>query len=166
MASTALLLDTTTPDAIAPRLLVLRLGSRRYGIELERVREVISFRGATRLPGAPPTVAGLINVRGTVVTVLDLGALLDLAVAAVPGATVVLLEQGGRVVGAAVDQVLDVLVLPEEGELMKAEGMLRERGVRSLLRAGEQVVMLLDIDALIAPILVGGGEGEPHRSHL
>jgi chemotaxis signal transduction protein len=71
---------TTTPDPAAadastaeatPQLLTFAVAGRRYGCRLEAVREIFVARPTTRLPGAPPHVLGLLNVRGSVLTVLD-----------------------------------------------------------------------------------------------
>ncbi|HEU4641819.1 MAG TPA: chemotaxis protein CheW, partial [Gemmatimonadaceae bacterium] len=71
------------------------------------MREIIPFRRATRLPGAPPYVAGLMNVRGIIVTVLDIGVRLDATAPDRTTGSVMLIEHGTKVVGAAVDEVLD-----------------------------------------------------------
>ncbi len=103
LASTISITDTT------PRqLVVFRLAGGTYGIELDAVREIIPFRGATRLPGAPAHVSGLVNVRGAIVTVIDLGVRLGGASSAGDRSSVMLIEHGGKLVGAAVDEVLDV----------------------------------------------------------
>src|SRR5437868_4412788 len=58
-------------DAGVVRLLVFRVGSLVCAAEAERVREILPWLAPTRIPGAPPVVAGLVNVRGTLVTVVE-----------------------------------------------------------------------------------------------
>src|ERR1700748_1944339 len=72
-------LDSTTsiPDAVASPTLLFRVGANLYGCDIAEAREIIPLRPATRLPGAPAFVRGLINIRGMIVTVLDLGQRLD-----------------------------------------------------------------------------------------
>jgi purine-binding chemotaxis protein CheW len=132
---------------------IFRLASRAYGVEVEAVREIIPFRGATRLPDAPHFVAGLINVRGTIVTVLDLGARLDGAPSARTGGSVMLVTHGAKLVGALVDEVLDVRHLHEE-ELDPALSGGAGGAVRALGRSGNEVVALLDIGDIISQVLV------------
>jgi len=72
-----------------------------------QVREVVRADHLVRVPGASPMVRGVINVRGTVVTVLELSVLLR-ARRAVTVPSIVLLEHGSRVIGVAVDAVRDV----------------------------------------------------------
>ena len=68
-----------SPDA--PRLLFFTAAGQTCACELEGVREIIPYCRATRLPGAPSYVTGLINLRGSIITVLDLGLRLGVAAA-------------------------------------------------------------------------------------
>jgi purine-binding chemotaxis protein CheW len=96
-------------DDVRPRLLVVEVDGASYGIPITQVREVVRAGTVTRVPGAPALVRGIINVRGAVVTVLELSVLLG-AERAVTGSSVVLLEHGARLIGLAVDVVRDVRV--------------------------------------------------------
>jgi len=99
----------STPHDDLPRQLVLfRLSSCTYGVALDAVREIMPWRRPTRLPGAPACVAGLLNIHGAVVTVIDLGLRLHDAAAAHSAGSVMLVEHGTSVVGVAVDEVLDI----------------------------------------------------------
>jgi purine-binding chemotaxis protein CheW len=53
--------------------LTFRFAGEHYAISINRVREVVEFHSLTKVPGMPPWIAGLINLRGTVVPVIDLG---------------------------------------------------------------------------------------------
>ena len=125
-----------------------------YGIELGTVREILPFRRPTRLPGAPGYVAGLINVRGTIVTVVDLGARLDERTAVRHEGSVVLVDHQGRLVGLAVDEVMDVQVLEADRIEAAAGDAARGGSVRGLGHLGDQVVILLDIDTIIRHVLL------------
>ena len=142
------------------------------------MREIVPFRRATRLPGAPAYVQGLINLRGTIVTVMDLGARLSPDRAAMraapndggtggPGsaaASIILVGYGSRVVGVAVEEVMDVRALAAEdavgdGSADAVDGPDIDAGtarpiVRGLGHAGEQVVVVLDMHTLIKQVLI------------
>ena len=60
------------------RMALLVVGEHRFGVAIERIREIIPARPYTPLPGSGPHVCGLINLRGRIVTVVDLGARLKL----------------------------------------------------------------------------------------
>ncbi|WP_373062087.1 chemotaxis protein CheW [Gemmatimonas sp.] len=108
---------TTTPsisgddgDEQRPRVLVVASDRDTFGIPVEQVREVIRSASLRRVPGSPPVLRGIVNVRGAIVTVLDLQALLTGARAVTAG-SVVLLEYGSRLIGLAVHAAHDVRVL-------------------------------------------------------
>jgi purine-binding chemotaxis protein CheW len=81
------------------------LGHGLYGIEVERVREVLRQQAITRVPLAPPTVAGLINLRGQVVTTVDLRERLQLAPDQDTQPMLVVVLIGGESVALLVDRI-------------------------------------------------------------
>lgn len=137
--------------------MVFRLAAGTYGIELDAVREIIPYRGATRLPGAPPHVAGLVNVRGAIVTVIDLGALLEGSPSARERSSVMLVEHGAKVVGTAVDEVLDVRRVVDVEIDDNGTDMAVDAAVRAIGRLGGGkdggVITLLDIHDVISRVL-------------
>ena len=91
-------------------MLVVAADRGTFGIPVAQVREVIRSARLRRVPGSPPVLRGIVNVRGAIVTVLDLQALLS-GERAVTAGSVVLLEYGSRLIGLAVHAVHDVRVL-------------------------------------------------------
>src|SRR6266704_1145341 len=61
----------TDGSLVPARLLVFRVGTLACAAEVDQVREILPRLPTTRIPGAPPVVAGLVNVRGTLVTVVE-----------------------------------------------------------------------------------------------
>lgn len=90
-----------------PQWLVVTSSGEVFGIPVAQVREVVRPLGLKSVPGAPVIQAGIVNVRGAIVTVLDLQALRTGERAVTPG-SIVLLEHGARPIGLAVDTVQDV----------------------------------------------------------
>ena len=87
-------------------------GGQLFGPRLERVRDVFVPRGLSQVPLAPPEVAGLLNLRGRIVTAIDLRRRLGLPPRADGGAPVAVgIEERGELYGLIVDQVGDVLRL-------------------------------------------------------
>ena len=122
-------------------------------IELEIVREILPPSPATRLPGAPPYVRGLINVRGTVITVIDLVFRL-FGHPARPEGPVMLIEHQNRVIGVAVDEVIEVQPLPAEGWQTPIGDRLPSGIVYAMGEIDSQTVLLLDIRAMLTNVLV------------
>lgn len=99
-----------------PKSLVFRAGGRVYACHVTAVREVAPLPRVTRLPGAPPEVIGLINLRGAIVTVIDAGAMLHRRPVERTGAMVLVVDLGPRGVGLAVECVTDVRIVRTDEE--------------------------------------------------
>lgn len=94
--------------------LTFRLEETCYCLPVQQVREVSHFQPPEPVPGAPPAVAGIINQRGDVVTVLDGRALLGLAAQeATADSRIMTLELEHEMVGVVVDQVQEIIELNE-----------------------------------------------------
>jgi len=144
-------------DGGTVRLLVFRVGSLACAAEAATVREILPRFEPTRIPGAPAVVAGLVNVRGSLVTVVDgWRALGQPAPAGGPrdGSTVLLELDGGRkVIGFTVDEVVDLLSVG--GETLEPRQVLPGVDptlVRAVGRRAGHLFVVLDTDALLSPI--------------
>ena len=157
-------------------------GLRTYAMNVRDVREVIRARAVTRVPVTPRHMSGLVNVRGQVVTVLDLARCLELAAGEPAGrgdvpiadsvtepsaqtaGSIVLLEHGGRLVGLVVHGVRDVRPLDDAGmasehSVLAATLVAESAGIKKgLASAGGEVVTLLDVAALLSRHLISSGE--------
>ena len=169
-----------TAAAAGRQLLLFDAGGRLYGCDIGAVREIIPFRRCTRLPGSPSYVCGLTNLRGTVVTVMDLAARLGGAgnpgampndAAARPGrpdgvrdarrdgGSIIVAEYGTKVVGLAVDGVRDVQALADEAlDTSAATGGASAAPahgavVRGLGQLGDEVVIVLDVQTILRQVL-------------
>jgi chemotaxis signal transduction protein len=128
------------------------VGELTCAVELRSVREVLPAQPATRVPGAPTEVAGVVNVRGSLVLLLD--ARRALGHPAGEGGSMVLLEAADRVVGVVVDEVLD-LVTVGDGEWAERGALpgVDPRVVKAVGRSNGVAFVLLDLNTLLAPLL-------------
>ena len=91
------------------QLVVFRLGTEEFGVDISQVREIIRVGDITRIPGSPRYVDGVINLRGQVTTVVNLRNRLGLDGKAMDGnARIMILEVDKNVVGVIVDSVTEV----------------------------------------------------------
>jgi purine-binding chemotaxis protein CheW len=140
---------------VAPSTLVFRVGANLYGCDIADAREIIPMRQATRLPGAPPFVRGLINIRGTIVTVLDLGQRLEPKRGPTKTGSILLVRYNDRVVGFIVDRVEDVRTLSaivdgtDAGMKGGAAGI-----VKGIASSNGTTIVLLDLEGLIKQVLL------------
>ena len=143
-----------SPDA-APgqRVLLFGVGGQVYGWGIDVVREIIPFRRTTRLPGAPSFVCGLINLRGTIVTVLDLGERLGTGAVNRAEGSIILVEHGAKLVGIGVDDVRDVRVVTPEQVEAPSGAAARSGVVRGIAHTDGDVVLLLDVQSIVRQVL-------------
>src|SRR5438034_8098677 len=105
--SDAVTLPPPPPDQVAEeephvptrRLLVFDIGASAFACDMDSFREIVPIQPTTRLPGAPNTVCGLINLRGTIVTVIDGGVALGRAAFKRPEGLILLVDYLERWVG-------------------------------------------------------------------
>jgi purine-binding chemotaxis protein CheW len=117
------------------------------------VREIVAMRAATRLPGAPPWVLGLVNLRGALVVVADLSARFGVRREGGRG-EVLVAEVLGKTLGVLVDGVRDVMTFDDE-RLEAVEGERAADGVVShLAYAGDDQVLVCDVEALARQALI------------
>jgi purine-binding chemotaxis protein CheW len=151
-------LGETPDEAVLERMALLVVGEHRFAVAIDRIREIIPARPYTPLPGSGSHVCGLINLRGRIVTVIDLGARLKLAPASAnPDHSIVIVEHRGRLAGLAVEEVSRIVDV-DTAALQDAASTLRALRIdRAYLRGvGEtngQVFVAVDPDEIIAPIL-------------
>jgi purine-binding chemotaxis protein CheW len=152
---------TSTPDAVSSPTLLFRVGGRLYGCDIRDSQEIIPLRPMTRLPGAPPFVRGLINMRGTIVTVLDLGVRLDPTSGPTRDGSILLVRHGAhgeRIAGLVVEEVADVRVLDVEAADPSQAGGAGAivKGVAAIDTDGGdgEAVVVLDLDVLIKQVLL------------
>ena len=134
--------------------LTFRLGGEEYGIDILKVQEIRSYEPPTRIANAPGFIKGVVNLRGVIVPIVDLRLKLACATAEYNSFTVVIvLNVKGRVVGAVVDSVSDVLELPAEA-IRPAPPMASNGADNGALTGigsvGERMLILMDIETLMS----------------
>ena len=126
-----------------------------FAVEAGAVLEILPAASPTRIPGAPAAVRGLVNVRGQLVTVVDAARAIGLA--AGPEATegsLVLVENHGRPVALAVDEVLDLVTVSDTALDDRASlPGVRPDLVRAVGASGGQTFVQLATDVLLEPLL-------------
>ena len=133
--------------------LAFKLGQEEYGMDILRVQEIRSYEKPTLLPHGPAHLLGVVNLRGTIVPLMDLRVRLQLAQATYDAHTVVIVVNvGQRVVGLVVDSVSDVLSLrPEQMRPVPAlESGFAPEHLLALGCVDERTLLLLDIEQYLA----------------
>lgn len=144
----------TLADSAADRdeFLSFRLGAEEYAIDILQVREIRAHEPATRMPNAPPFVKGVINLRGTIVPIVDLRAKFGLAEDVGPSTVTIILRISDRAAGIVVDAVCDVVALAR-GEVKPApelRSVIEDGFIRGIAPVEGRMLIVLDIERLIA----------------
>lgn len=156
-ASSPELRSRAVQSLLPSEFLSFRLGGEEYGIDILRVQEIRSYESPTRIANAPAFIKGVVNLRGVIVPVVDLRLKLGCDIAEYNDFTVVIvLNVRGRVIGAVVDSVSDVIALgadsikpaPELSSTVDAQYILGIGCVTSSDQ--ERMLILSDIDALMS----------------
>jgi purine-binding chemotaxis protein CheW len=148
---------TTTPAGERRQYLRFGLAGTDYAVGILQVKEILQFETTTRVPGVPPSVRGVINLRGSVVPVLDLALKLGLPETAVTKRTCILIVEtdvGGEraVMGVMADEVREVLELgPEDVEPPPSFGArVRVEFLQGMGKVEKGFALLLDLDRVLS----------------
>jgi purine-binding chemotaxis protein CheW len=134
------------------RLCTFHLDNLWFGIAVERVQEVISSAFITPVPLAPCGVAGLVNLRGQIVTVIDLWRRLGFpGQRATPFPTMLVVRNGSAAVGLLVDEIGEVVEAPEEAfEAAPANLPVESRElVPKVCKLSRYLLHVLDLDRVL-----------------
>jgi purine-binding chemotaxis protein CheW len=138
--------------------LTFRLGAEEYGIDILKVQEIRSYEAPTRIANSPAFIKGVVNLRGVIVPIVDLRLKLGCDSNDYNSFTVVIvLNVRGRVVGAVVDSVSDVLELSRDSikpapEMASAVDTSFITGISSV---NDRMLILMDIEELMASSEMG-----------
>jgi len=131
---------------------LIKLGGETFGIALNGVREFCNVRHAAAVPCCPPHIVGQMNLRGDIVTLLDIGPLLQMPPRReTSGCKVVIVQHEDAPVGLVVDDVLDVLYLHAQ-DLVEADSPDKACGGKYFsggARQGEQMLCVLDTSRIL-----------------
>ncbi|AOZ49936.1 chemotaxis protein CheW [Chromobacterium vaccinii] len=133
-------------------LLVFTLGNEEYGLDILKVQEIRGYDTVTRIANAPEFIKGVINLRGSIVPIVDLRLKFGLGEPHYNEFTVVIiLNIGKRTVGIVVDGVSDVIQLGEDAMRAPPEfgSAVDTAYIKGLGTVGEQMIIVVDIERLM-----------------
>ena len=157
-------MNAVAEDISAPALkqmLTFALDTESYGVDIQRVQEIRGWSTPRHIPEAPHHVLGVLDLRGTIVPIIDLRTRIGMASIEPTTTTVIIVlsvmtDQGTRLYGIVVDAVSDVADL-DDSSLRPVPAMSGMSGnaeyLRGLVHQGDHMVLVLDIDQML------GGDG-------
>ena len=158
--------SSQTNNAGSQQVLTFVLGSETYGVDILRVQEIRGWSPVTKIPHAPPHVLGVLNLRGSIVPIVDMRMRFALDRAEYTSVTVIIVlsvhsSTGRRDFGVVVDGVSDVVNVDEAAVKPTPDLGSREATahIRGLATVSGRMVMLLDIDKIIGEDIAAAGGG-------
>jgi len=143
--------------------LTFRLGSEEYGIDILKVQEIRSYEPPTKIANAPAYLKGVVNLRGVIVPIVDLRVKFNCVKADGQAdiddfTVVIVLNVKGRVVGAVVDSVSDVMQLAEQMIQPAPEmssSIVDTTYITGIANVNERLLILMDIESLMGSAEMG-----------
>ncbi|RKZ21900.1 chemotaxis protein CheW [bacterium] len=131
-------------------LIVFTLKGEKFGIEIEKVREISEMVDVTRVPLAPPYVEGITNLRGEIVPIISLRKRFELG--EMEGGEVILIEEKGKPVGFVVDKILGIVKVPKE-KIKKVprmmESVIETKYLKGVAQADKEKYIILDTEKIL-----------------
>ena len=144
-------------DTGSGQFLTFVLAGEQYGVDILRVQEIRGWQPVTRVPNAPAHMLGVLNLRGTIVPIIDMRMRFRLSnVEYAPTTVIIVLSvqgaNGTHVFGIVVDSVSDVLDVQARDVKTKPDfgAAVNTDFISGLVTVGERMIMLLDIDKLLS----------------
>jgi purine-binding chemotaxis protein CheW len=149
--------DTEQTDV--RQVLTFMLNGQDYGLELIGVQEIRGFTAITPIPNMPPHIKGVMNLRGSVLPVVDLRLKFGMPAAEYTKFTVIMIaHSAGKSVGLIIDSISDVVMASNENIQATPDfgSAFDTRFVSGLLKSNERLAILLDLDRLLTEEEVTG----------
>ena len=131
------------------QIVVFKLGEEHFAVETERVQSINDTMGITKVPKAPSYIKGLINLRGSIKSLVDINLLLDVT----PGTeqnNIIILTVKDEEIGITVDEVEEVLDIDEKNiQRLDEEASKEHPYIKGILNYDEKLLTIIDIDKLV-----------------
>jgi len=134
------------------QFLTFNLGEELYGVDILRVQEIKGYTAVTKIPKTPPHIKGVLNLRGTIVPIVELRTKFGMpTIDYTPFTVIIVVVVRDKVMGLVVDSVSDVLNI-DRNEVQappKFYGKLDVSFLSGIGKSGDKLVALLDMDLLL-----------------
>ena len=134
------------------QLVTFQVGSEEFGLDVFQVHEILRFEPPTPMPRAPAFVEGVLDVRGTLVPVVDLRRRFEVPAVNLDEETrIVVVDHAGERLGLVVDSVTEVMRAPETAVAPPPAYIrgLAAEFVRGIVRMGARLVILIELDRIL-----------------
>ena len=144
--------DDTQEALDSSELVAFRIGDQEYCVDIMSVREIRGWTPATKLPASPEYVRGVINLRGSVLPIVDLAKRLGFEETAPSARHVIIISQiGSQVVGLLVDAVSDILTVMSEmiQPTPDVASEVANNFIQGVMAMEGRMISLIDLDRIL-----------------
>jgi purine-binding chemotaxis protein CheW len=134
------------------QLVTFKLGKEEFGVDIMKVQEIIKIPPVTFVPRAPRFIEGVINLRGNVIPVISLKERFKMEInGSTNDARIIVIQVNGRTMGVMVDQVTEVIRIPEDAiEPPPPVAVGIDSGyLRGVGKIEDRLIVLLELDTII-----------------
>lgn len=128
--------------------MVFTIGEEKFAVETSKVQGINGLIKITKVPKAKPYIKGLVNLRGSLLTVLDINLLLGMNVSDENNNNTIVLQMSGEELGITVDSVEEVMNIEEE-TITKIHEDKEKPFIKGIINLGERIITMIDIDKLL-----------------
>lgn len=129
------------------QMVVFKLGDEHFALETDKVQTIKEIMSITNVPKAPDYIKGLINLRGSIISLVDLNMLLNVH-SHCEQKNIIVLNVNDEEIGITVDEVEEVISVNDE-QIQNVESNKNEEYIRGIVNHDERLLTLIDIDKLL-----------------
>jgi len=130
------------------QVVVFKVNEEQFAVEASKVQSINDMMEITKVPKSADYIKGLINLRGTIISLLDINLLLDIEKGDGAQENIIILNMKEEFVGVTVDQVDEVLEIEEE-LIEKVEMDRKKAYIKGVINFKDRIITLIDISKLI-----------------
>lgn len=130
------------------QVVVFNIGNEQFAVETSKVQSINDLMKITKVPKAPSYIKGLINLRGNIISILDINLLLGMTNADERNDNIIILKLEDELVGITVDAVDEVMEFSEE-QLEKIHNEMDKIYIKGVINLKERIITLIDFDKLL-----------------
>lgn len=130
------------------QIVVFRLGEEDFAVETSKVQNISNIRNVVRVPKAEPHIKGLINLRGNIISLIDINLLLDIKKSECSDGSMIIIDIENEEIAISVDKVKEVLDVDEK-EIQKLDSENIKEYVKGIINLKGKIITIIDLNTLL-----------------
>lgn len=130
------------------QIVVFRLGEEDFAVETSKVQNISNIKSVVRVPKAEPHIKGLINLRGNIISLIDINLLLDIKKSECSNGSMIIIDIENEEIAISVDKVKEVLDVDEK-EIQKLDSDNIKEYVKGIINLKGKIITIIDLNTLL-----------------